>query len=460
MKYYIFTFGCVLNKSDSERIAYVLEKKGYTPSNTPEEADIIIINTCAVKQPAENKAIKIAEEYKKKGKEIIITGCLLYNPKLFKEYKKFTPYDIERIPEGKSDTIYYCFKECILKREKDKFFYKDKEISSKDFFNLFKKYKYGIEKDVFGYKKINKLKINRKSFHKVIEIIPIQEGCLYKQCTFCAGKFARPIFFSYPLEDILYWIEKGIEEGKRIFYLTGMDISSYGLDLGISILDLMKEITKIKEEIYVRFGMANPFYLKNILDKFLDFMANEKFFKFFHIPVQSGSNKVLKDMKRPYTVEEYIDMIQKIRNRFKCSIATDIIVGYPTETENDFRKTLELVKNLKFDIINISRFWPRPFTEASYLKQLPGNIIKDRSRRLTKVFNESARERNKEWVGWEGVCIVEDRGRKENSWICRNFAYKQIIVKSEKDILGKKIYVKINSYTHVDLRGELIEIID
>jgi len=201
--------------------------------------------------------------------------------------------------------------------------------------------------------------------------IILQEGCLWN-CLYCATKLARGNAKSHPQEYIYKEVRDAKLNGLKIIYFTGTDLATYGYDLNIDLADLLFGLKDIKGEYYIRVGMANPGILNKFIDKLLESYDNENIFKFFHIPVQSGSNNVLKTMGRGYSIQDFYELVEKIRKRYyEGTISTDIIVGYPTETEEDFRKTLELVENIKFDIINISKYWPRQKTLSYKLyKQL------------------------------------------------------------------------------------------
>jgi len=420
MKFSLINLGCTLNKAEGEIMKNILIKKGYEYTENPDESEILIINTCTVKGPTETKSIKLVNKYK--DKKLILAGCLVqHQPELFKGYPLIGLDHIDEV---------------------------DKVLE--DYLN-------GKIDELIDRKNTNKLLPSVDQYP--IKIIILQEGCLWN-CLYCATKLARGNARSYPPEYIYKEVRDAKIKGLKIIYFTGTDLATYGYDLNIDLADLLFGLKDIKGKYYVRVGMANPGILNKFIDKLLDSYDNENIFKFFHIPVQSGSNKVLKTMGRGYSIEDFYELIEKIRKKYyEATIATDIIVGYPTETEEDFKKTLELVENIKFDIINISRYWPRPKTLSYKLyKQLPGHIVKERSRKLKIIFNKYAYERNKEWINWEGYAIVESKGKYENTWIARNYSYKQIIVKSDKNILGKTIKVKINNITPIDLRGELLEI--
>jgi len=418
MKFHIITIGCILNRSESQRMRYLLEREGYEYVENLDEADILIINTCTVKTPSENKTYRLLRDYK--DKKIILTGCLVqHQPEKFENYPLVGIYEIDRIV----DAVKNLLNGKIVK--------------------------------YLEVKRISKLAIPCVDEYP-IKIIPIQEGCLWN-CTYCATKLARKLLQSFPPRDIYLEIQDAVKKNLRIIYFTGTDLAVYGVDLGIDLADLLYGVRELEGDFYIRVGMANPGIINKFIDKLLDSYDHPKIFKFFHIPVQSGSNDVLRSMRRGYTIEEFYELVEKIRKRYyEASIATDIIVGYPIETEEDFKKTLEMIEEIKFDVINLSKFWPRPKTPAFYIKPLKGEIVKNRSRTVKKLFDITARERNKIWIGWEGYCIVESKG-KDNSWICRNYAYKQIIVKSDENLLGKILKVKVEEVTPVDLRAKIID---
>ena len=421
MKFSVITLGCTLNKAEGDIMKNILIKKGYKYTENPDESEILIINTCTVKGPTESKSIKLVNKYK--DKKLILAGCLVqHQPELFKGYPLIGLDHIDEV---------------------------DKVLE--DYLN-------GKIDVLIDRKNINKLILPSVDQYPTKTII-LQEGCLWN-CLYCATKLARGNAKSHPQEYIYKEVRDAKLNGLKIIYFTGTDLATYGYDLNIDLADLLFGLKDIKGEYYIRVGMANPGILNKFIDKLLESYDNENIFKFFHIPVQSGSNNVLKTMGRGYIIEDFYELVKKIRKRYyEGTIATDIIVGYPTETEEDFKKTLELVENIKFDIINISKYWPRSKTLSSRLyKQLSGRIVKERSRKLKIIFDRYAYERNKEWINWEGYAIVESKGKYENTWIARNYAYKQIIVKSDRNILGKTIKVKINNITPIDLRGELLEI--
>ena len=203
--------------------------------------------------------------------------------------------------------------------------------------------------------------------------------------------------------------------------------------------------------------MMNPMHVKNNFSKLVNSFDDEKIFKFLHIPVQTGSDKILKSMKRGHTTAEFISMVEKFRKSFPLSaISTDIIVGYPEETDDDFIKTKHLIESLNLDVVNLSKYGARPGTEAIKLPQLDNSVIKERSQILSKIIKEHSLKCNSKWVDWEGDCIVDEIGKKPNTMIGRNFAYKPVVVQGGDDLLGKEIKVQITDYSSNYLLGSKI----
>ena len=208
----------------------------------------------------------------------------------------------------------------------------------------------------------------------------------------------------------------------------------------------------MKRDFKIRLGMGNPDFLPDYIDQLIEVFNDPRMFKFLHIPIQSGSDEVLKEMKRNYTVKTVKNVIDKIRKTHPdMTIATDIIVGHPNESEEDFNKTIDLMRAIKPDVINISRFWARPRTLASKKKQLPTKTIKIRGQIMTKTYHEIALKQNQKWLDWEGKILIDEIG-KNNSYVGRNYAYKPVIVKGNYKI-GEELKIKINKVTTFDLRA-------
>ncbi len=391
MKVYIETYGCAANKSDSEIMAGILIERGYEITFNEEEADYIVVNTCGVKKQSEDRILKRLQDLAKTNKKIIIAGCL---PRINIEKVK------SKIPNYHALMDTYSIDKIDLAVQKG-----------------------GI---IFSEKPPEKPCLPKYSFSNVISIIQIGEGCL-SACSFCATKFARGKAVSFKPTTILKSIEEAVAKGYKEIWLTSQDNSCYGKDINTNLAELMMAISKIKGKFWVRVGMMNPLHIKPFLDELIEAYKSEKFFKFLHLPVQSGSNEVLRHMRRGYRVEDFVFFVNRFREEIPdITISTDIIVGYPTEREKDFRKTVSLLKKVKPDVVNLSRFTARKGTIAASLKQLDSKIVNERSKKVHEIVRKILEKKNKRWVGWKGEVLIDEKTK--NITIGRNIFYKPIIV--------------------------------
>lgn len=418
-KIFIMTFGCSLNSADSERIAACLKEKGFELAKNADEANLLILNSCAVKGPTESKFFTLLGKLKADNKKVIVAGCIAQAmPEKLEEYSKIGTDQLDAIGEVIEETLNGNIVSMIVEEKKDK------------------------------------LSLPHIRSTRYVEIIPICNGCL-GSCTYCITKKARSIFYSYPLEKIYETAKKAISEGVKEIYLTSQDNGCYGKDINSNLPQLLNKISSIEGDYMIRVGMANPNHVLKHLDKLIEAFKHPRIYKFLHIPVQSGNNYVLEHMKRDYMIEDFYLIVNKFRKEIPdITISTDIIVGYPTETDAFFKDTITLIKEAKPDILNISKFWPRAHTPAEKLEQLPGETVKARAIEAMNIFNWMAFEKMKRWQGWEGKVTITEKG-KEGTLIGRNFAYKQVILKEDVKI-GEAYDVKITNTTAHDLRGVLL----
>ena len=217
---------------------------------------------------------------------------------------------------------------------------------------------------------------------------------------------------------------------------------------------MVNTVSEIPEKFFVRVGMMNPMYMPRIRNNLLKSFESNKVFKFLHVPVQSGSDKVLNDMKRGHTAETFRDVVQQFRDKFeKFTISTDIIVGFPTETEEDFNKTIELVEETRPEIVNLSRYSQRPGTDAAEMVQIDVSEVKRRSKITYELISKISKENNQKWIGWKGEVLFDEEF--ENQIRGRNFAYKPIFVDKEPKI-GEISSVEITDATNHSLIGRII----
>jgi MiaB/RimO family radical SAM methylthiotransferase len=249
-------------------------------------------------------------------------------------------------------------------------------------------------------------------------------------------------------------VKQDITDGCKEIWLSSTDNGCYGLDIGTDLPDLVNAVAEIEHDFMIRIGMMNPMYMPRIRDRLLQSFENDKVFKFLHIPVQSGSDSVLKDMKRGHTAKVFRDTDKKFRKKFeKFTISTDIIVGFPSETETDFAQTVDLIKETRPDIINLSRYSPRPGTRAAKMEQMEVSEVKRRSKIVFELAKSLARERNEEWLGWQGEVLFDESS--DGMVKGRNFAYKPVVVE-EPVKLGQKFKVEIIKATQHGLLGKTL----
>jgi MiaB/RimO family radical SAM methylthiotransferase len=249
--------------------------------------------------------------------------------------------------------------------------------------------------------------------------------------------------------------EKEIKNCKKEVWLTAQDCGCYGFDIGTNLAELLKELLKVEGNYRIRIGMMNAQHLKKFLPEFLEAMKDEKVFKFLHLPLQSGNNRILELMNRGYKVEEWLEIAEKARKEFpEITIATDIIAGFPTETEKEFIETLKALEKAKIDLVNISRYGKRPFAKAGLMKEVSSLEKKERSRKATLLFERLAEERNSEMLERIENSLVCEIGVK-GGMIARTGNYKPAVLENAK--LGEFCKIKITGFEKSFLKAEKIK---
>ncbi len=400
MKAYVESYGCAHNESDARIIKGTLLQEGCELVTTPEGADIIFLNSCGVKHATERKILDRIKALLAMNKRVIVCGCL---PKINMEQllvagaKEFLDTDsLSKIPS-------------VLRGERVPF-----AQSREDKHSL--PCEYGP-----------------------IAPIQISEGCL-GNCAFCGTRNARGRLHSYLLEDIVRSCRSAIGLGARELWLTSEDTAIYGLDSGSSLPDLINAVTSLDGGFRVRIGMMNPGAAKAILPQLLDAYASDKVYKFIHIPVQSGSDGVLGAMRRQHSAADFSLVAKAFRGRYPdCVVSTDIIVGFPGESDEDFQETLALLERVRPDVTNTSKFCPRPNTAAALMDKLPSQTTKARSVECSALGRKLSLERNRLFEGREFSTIALKRA-KSGGVIGRAPNYKQLIFEGE---LGKEYSVRV-----------------
>jgi threonylcarbamoyladenosine tRNA methylthiotransferase CDKAL1 len=397
--FYLESYGCSANKAGSEIMAGLLERQGFIQVSSPEHASVIIINTCIVKLPTEHFMARRIKELDMgfPDAKLIVAGCM---------------------PDAELD---------LVKKSSPRAFI----LGSHRIKEILRLVNPGAsEREITGGSDEVKLGLPRARFNPAIAIIPISEGCL-GNCAYCIVKFAKGRLRSYPLNEIVEEVRKSVESGCREIWLTSQDCSAYGRDYSekSQLPNLLHGINAVKGKFWVRVGMMNPDNILPVIPELIHEFQSMKVFKFIHIPVQSGSNAVLRKMRRNYTVEDFKKIISLFRASIpRIAVSTDIICGFPGETEEQFNESRALSDELKFDFMNISRFWPMPGTDAfSMPDSINGNITKKRSQILKVESDRVSLEKNRLEIGAEYPVLI-DADLKEGSYSARNEFYMPVSV--------------------------------
>lgn len=421
MKFFLETFGCTLNQADSELIRGVMFSHGASEAQSVAKADVVIINSCTVKKATEQKILERIRKLKKK--KLVVAGCM---PSADKELlERFAPDACLVGPRSISNVFEAA--QAVLEGKKKNFL----SIESKECLPRFR--------------------------GGVIARIPIAEGCT-GACSFCQTKIARGKLSSYPERFLLREIIHSVRLGAREIQLTAQDTGAYGKDSGSGLISLLEKVRKLKAKFRARVGMMNPEHALEFLAPFCDALNSDKFYKFAHVPVQSGSDEVLKAMLRNYCVEDFVRVVAILRARVPdIIIATDIICGFPTETEEDFEQTMRLVEIITPDVVNVSRFTPRKGTKAAGLKQLPDNIIKARTARMAELCRRVSAESNRQFVGRQFEVLVTEKNEKHKMFTGRIPNYRQVALRGDGLHFGDFVKVKIMGATQSGLVGKIIK---
>ena len=420
---YVKSFGCSANLADGEFIAGCLVQAGFKLVDKPQDAEVLLYNSCAVKSPTENRIIDILKKAPK-NKQLIVTGCLpLVN---FERLKNEVDFDAVTGPSPGTKIV-----DVVNQLDSGK-----KIISLKSI----------LEPNLYLPKIPN---------NKIISIVPINHGCL-GSCSYCCVRYARGRLRSNPIEMILKRVKKDLATGAKEVWLTSQDSACYGKDIGTNLSDLLKQICKIKGDFFIRIGMMNPEQISEILDELIEAFKDDKVFKFLHLPVQSGDDNILRLMNRQYTSEDFKKIINAFRHEFpKITVSTDVICGFPGESKEAFNKTKDLVDKIKPDIVNVSKFYPRPKTPAAELEPISVKELNRRSKEMSILTKKISFEKNINWMKWKGKLLLDEKG-KGKTLIGRNFAYKPIVVEEEETMLGKFVQIRVNEVFSTYLKGNTV----
>ncbi|MDO5848300.1 MAG: tRNA (N(6)-L-threonylcarbamoyladenosine(37)-C(2))-methylthiotransferase [Methanobrevibacter sp.] len=425
MKVFIESYGCTFNKADAQIMAGVLEDNDIQLTNSIEDADVIIVNSCYVKLPTENKIVYRIQKLQKEfpNKKIIVGGCMV----------EIDPEKLEKIGPDCS---------WIGPHQLNK----TADVVEKAYC--------GEVTRECGFSKESKVNVNKVTDDSFIHIVQICEGCT-GACTFCCTRFARGALNSYPIDDIVEDVRKAIDNGAAEIQLTAQDTAAYGLDTGENLADLIKEVSNLDGDFRIRVGMMHPKNVLRNVDEIIEAIKHPKVYNFIHLPVQTGSDKVLKEMRRGHNLDQYREIVEKFKKEIPdITIATDIIVGYPTETDEDFELTCNLLEEIRPSLIHLSKYQHRKGAISSDLKEIPHTVMKQRSKHLSKIKDSITKKENDELLGTIQHALVVEKGSK-GGFIAKSDSYIPIIVDNVK--LGDFIRVKITETTSTYLKGVLVD---
>jgi threonylcarbamoyladenosine tRNA methylthiotransferase CDKAL1 len=415
MHVFVKSYGCSANLADGEVLAGCLAKAGYKMAGSAAEADVVIYNTCAVKGPTENRAIA-ALKRAPRGKKVIVAGCLPFIN--FERLRREVHFDGVVGPAAGEKIAEVVRRVMAGEKVVDL----DAALTAKP-----------------------ELSLPQLRSNPVVSVLPVSYGCL-GSCAYCCVVFARGHLRSYTVKEVTERVRQDLAAGAKEFWVTSQDMACYGRDIGTNLAEMLKALGDVEGDFRVRVGMMTPNLVTDMLDDLIEAFKSSKVFKFVHLPVQSGDGQVLKRMRRFYTVQDFREIVNAFRTAFpQVTLATDIICGFPSETRAAFENTLELISEVKPDIVNVSKFFARPRTTAAAMHDavVEPAEIKRRSTEAAKLVKRISLEKNQRWVGWSGEVLVDEKGKVLGSWIGRNFAYKPVTVKSSADLLGKTLKIKV-----------------
>jgi len=426
MRFYIWTIGCQMNKKQSEELASILKRNGNIEVDSPELADLIILNTCSVRRRSEVRIEGRIGEFKrlkeKSNPIIVVAGCYAQ-----------------------------AHKEKILER----FPYIDKVVGTFDFLNIPELL--NDDRKLYIEEKKTEWRIILPERARVSSFVRIMEGC-NNFCSYCIVPYVRGRERSKPSQMILEEVEGLVERGAKEIVLLGQNVNSYGKDIPgeITFAQLLYRLNDIKGLERIRFTTSHP---KDMSDELIKAMAElPKVCEHLHLPVQGGNDRILRLMNRNYTKEQYRALVEKVRTAVPgIALTTDIIIGYPTETEEEFQELLEFIKEIKFDQVYSAIFSKRPMAKASELPDLPYEVKQKRYEIFNQVQNEISRELNERLIGTiQEVLIEEERTKFPNQSRGRTRTNKVVII-DEKLEPGTIVKVRIREASEYTLKGDRIE---
>lgn len=437
-KYCVVTYGCQMNLHESEKISGILSGMGMSAVNEPENADVVVFNTCCIRDTAERRAlgnIGKMKELKKKNKNllIVVTGCMTQQSGFAENMK-------ER----------YQYVDVILGT------HNISDLENQIRIRLEKKKRVAAVLDTDGYIDDETTPVTRTSFPNAW--VNINYGC-NNFCTYCIVPYVRGRERSRDMKSIISECEKLINDGYKEITLLGQNVNSYGNDVpdeNVNFANLLREVAKIDGKFRIRFMTSHPKDLTEDVVKAI--RDNNKICNNIHLPIQAGSNSVLKNMNRRYTREHYLGLIDMIRRYLPdCGITTDIMVGFPYETEEDFLDTMDIVEKVRFSTAFTFIYSVRKGTKAAEMPQIPYEIKQNRIKRLIARQNEITEEISKDYVGNVYEILVEGMQEKKNGYVVgRTESGRLVSAKGDESMIGEFKNVKITAVKNAQLLGEIL----
>ncbi|WP_292485237.1 tRNA (N(6)-L-threonylcarbamoyladenosine(37)-C(2))-methylthiotransferase [Methanohalobium sp.] len=433
MKVHVATYGCPSSQAASEIMMDAIKRQGHELVNE-KSAEVVVFNTCTVKYTTEQKILHKIGDLGKKGVDVVVSGCM---PEV----------QLEDILDNNQNAHILGVNSITRINE---------VLDSIE--NTENKDNSGQRLEIFSSIPDDILNAPRNRFNQNIHICQISQGC-NNRCAYCVVRTARGKLKSFDIDSIVEDVRKAVSEGCREIWITSQDNAQYGTDRQDDVLlpQLLDRVASINGNFKIRVGMMNPFSVYPILDDLLKVYENNKIYKFLHLPIQSASEKVLGYMNRNYTMSEVDEIITKFRSRFNdLTLVTDVIVGFPGETEDDFYKSVNWVKNYRPDKVNISRYTPRPHTKALEYRNIDSRIVVRRSNELHHVCDTVKLESKKEMVGWYGKVFVS-KDAKYKGVMARTESYKPVVIPESNLPSGQWCDVEITDTTSGYFLGKLTD---
>ncbi len=426
MQVYFETLGCAMNHADTAIMRNIAVENGHTLVETAFQAEVIILNTCTVRGATERAVLRrlreLQTEPKTATKKLVVAGCLAAaQPELVKkvapEASLLGPKTIDKLPSVLRTHSPVCLTHTDTPRS-----------------------------------------AHPGSFQGVVAIVPIAQGCK-NECSYCIVKKARGDLHSFPIDVIKAHVQSAVDQGAREIDITAQDTGCYGWDIGATLPELLSHLVEIRGSFRIRVGMMNPDSTLQILPKLLDVFKSPKIYKFLHVPVQSGNDEILSKMTRRYTVADFRSIVHQFREVFPdISIATDIIVGFPGETDAAFQQSKTLLEEVHPDKVHVARYSPRPYTASFNLPQIASDTKKNRSALLAKTRLALGKTKNQLWVGRNAEALITSFSPK-NQLEGRLDNYKPVILikptETDTRLIGKRVQVDIVGAGSVSLLGRI-----